>query len=73
MSILHSMNMITDVIIDHTPYRLNNTNDDIRSQEIYLLNIDVVAGGEDADGDEAGDDGVRSRSSMSGGGRARSS
>ena len=73
MSILHSMNMITGVIIARTPYILNSTNDDIRSQEIYLLNIDVVAGGEDADGDETGDDGARSRLSMSGGGSARSS
>jgi hypothetical protein len=73
MSILHSMNIITGVSIARTPHRLNSTNDDIRTQGIYLLNVDVVAGGEDADGDEAGDDGVRSRSSMSGRGRARSS
>jgi hypothetical protein len=67
------MNMITGVSIAHTPHRLNSTKDDIRSQGIYLLNVDVVAGGEDADGDIAGDDGTRSRSSMSGGGRAQSS
>ena len=73
MGIFHSMNMITGVIIARTPYILNSTNDDIRSQEIYLLNVDVVAGGKDADGDEAGDDGARSRSSMSYGGRARNS
>ena len=73
MSILYSMNMITSVSIARTPHRLNSTNDDIRSQEIYLLNIDVVAGGEDADGDEVGDDGARSRSSMSSGGRAQNS
>jgi hypothetical protein len=69
MSVLHSINMITGVSIAHTSHRLNSTNDDIRSQGIYLLNVDVVAGGEDADGD----DGSRSRSSMNGGGRARSS
>ena len=73
MSILHSMNMITGVSIARTTHRLNSTNDDIRSQEIYLLNVDVVAGGKDADGDEAADDDARSRSSMSGGGRAQSS
>ena len=67
------MNMITGVSIARTPHRLNSTNDDIRSQEIYLLNVDVVTGGEDADGDEDGDDGARSRSLMSSGGRARSS
>jgi len=65
------MNMITGVSIDGTPYRLNSTNDDIRSQEIYLLNVNVVAGDKDADGDKVGDDGARSRSSMSSGGRAR--
>ena len=73
MSILHSMNMITGVSIARSPHILNSTNDGIRSQGIYLLNVDVVAGGKDADGDEAGDDGVRLRSSMSGGGRAQSS
>ena len=67
------MNMITGVSIARTTHRLNSTNDDIRSQEIYLLNVDVVAGDKDADGDEVGDDGVRSRSSMSSGGRARNS
>jgi hypothetical protein len=67
------MNMITGVSIARTPHRLNSTNDDIRSQGIYLLNVDAVASGEDADGDIAGDDGTRSRSSMSGGGRTRSS
>jgi hypothetical protein len=54
--------MTTGVSIARTPHRLNNTNDDIRTQGIYLLNIDVVAGGENADGDKAGDDGARSRS-----------
>jgi hypothetical protein len=67
------MNMITSGSIAHTPHRLNSTNNDIRSQGIYLLNVDVIVGGEDADGDKAGDDGARLRSSMSGGGRARSS
>ena len=67
------MNMITSVSIARTPHRLNSTNDDIRSQEIYLLNVNVVAGDKDADGDKVGDDGARSRSSMSSGGRARNS
>jgi hypothetical protein len=65
--------MTTSVSIACTPHRLNSTNDDIRTQGIYLLNIDVVAGGENAYGDKASDDGARLRSSMSGGGRARSS
>jgi hypothetical protein len=65
--------MITGVSIARTSHRLNNTNDDIRSKGIYLLNVDVVAGGEDTDEDEDGDDGARLRSSMSGGGRAQSS
>jgi hypothetical protein len=60
------MNKITSVSIACTPHRLNNMNDDIRSQRIYLLIGDVVTAGEDADGDEARDDGTRSRSSMRG-------
>jgi hypothetical protein len=43
--------MITSVSIARTPHRLNSTNNDIRSQGIYLLNVDVTASGEDADGD----------------------
>jgi len=48
-------------------------NEDIRTREIYLSIVDVIAGDGDIEGDEAGDDGTRSKSSMRGGGRARSS
>jgi hypothetical protein len=61
------MNKITSVRITRTPYRLNNTSDNIRSREIYLLIVDVVVGGGDVDSDEVGDDGARSRLSISGG------
>jgi hypothetical protein len=63
------MNMITGVSIARTAHGLNSTNNDIRSQGIYLLKVDVVTGGED----EAGDDGARSRLSMSDVRRAQSS
>jgi hypothetical protein len=65
--------MITDVNIARTPTRLDSMNEDIRKRRIYLLivNVNVVDG--DVEGDEAGDDGTRSESSMSGGGRAQSS
>ena len=74
------MNMITSVNITRTLDRLDSMNEKIRSRGLDLPIVDVVDGGED--GDEAGDDDVRlrspkarsrSRSSMSGGGRARSS
>ena len=48
-------------------------NEDIRTREIYLSIVDVIAGDGDVEGDEAGDNGTRSMSSLSGGGRARSS
>ena len=65
--------MTTGVSIARTPNRLNSMNEDIRTREIYLSIVDVIAGDGDIEGDEAGDDGTRSMSSLSGGGRARSS
>ena len=71
--------MTTGVSIARTPNRLNSMNEDIRTRGLYLPTVAVVVG--DADG---GDDGTRStskslmlksssKSSMRGGGRARSS
>jgi len=58
------MNNITSASMARTPHGLNNTNNNIRPD----LSIgDVVAGGGDTYDDEAGDDGTRSRSSLSGG------
>jgi hypothetical protein len=71
---LHSMNTITGVSLARTPDRLDSMNEDIRSRGLYLPIVVVVAGGGDADGDD--DVRLRSsktRSSMSGGGRAQSS
>jgi len=68
MSMLHSMNTITDVSITRTPDRLDCMNKENWSRELYLLVVDVVVGGGDADGDEADGDVSMSRSSMSGGG-----
>jgi len=65
--------MITGVSIARTPNRLDSMDQDIRTRGIYLPIGDVIAGGGDVEGDEAGDDGTRSKSSMRGGGRARSS
>jgi hypothetical protein len=62
------MNKITGASMARTPHRLDNTNDNITSREIYLPMGYVVAGSGDTYGDEAGDDGTRSRSSTSGGG-----
>ena len=62
--------MTTGASIARTPNRLNLMNEDIRTREIYLSIVDVIAGDGDIEGDEAGDDGTRSMS-MSGGGRAR--
>ena len=64
--------MTTGVSIARTTNRLNSMNKDIRTREIYLSIVDVIAGDGDVEEDEAGDDGTRSMSSMSGG-RARSS
>ena len=61
--------MTTGVSIARTPNRLNSMNEDIMTQGLYLPTVAVVVG----------DDGTRStlksssKSSMRGGGRARSS
>ena len=70
---LNSLNLNTGVSIACTPVRLNITNRDIGSRGVHLSTAeeDDVAGDGDADGDAAGGDGARS--SMSSGGRARSS
>jgi hypothetical protein len=63
-----SINITTGVNIARTPVRLNSWKKDIGPRDVYLLTVarDDVTGDGNADGGDA-------RSSMSGGGRARSS
>jgi hypothetical protein len=70
----NSINKRTSVSIACTlAIRLNSMKRDIRSRDVYLSTVagDDVTGDGDADGDTASGDGARS--SMSGGGRSRSS
>ena len=77
-NILHSINMTTGVSIARTPNRLNSMNEDIRTRGLYLPTVAVVVG--DADGGDRTRSTSKSlmlksssKSSMRGGGRARSS
>jgi hypothetical protein len=70
----NSINKRTSVSLTRTlAIRLNSMNRDIGSRDVYLLIVagDDVTGDGDADGDAASGDGARS--SMSSGGRSRSS